>query len=390
MKRESGIAGLDYLEGEQRMKLFQEITEVYKYQKASEFIKEFRIGEGDFVFTSQSVFETYFQELRSSGAVVHFKSEYGQGEPTDLMVDALLNDFRRTDCKRVIAIGGGAVIDMAKILVLDGEAKAAEYYQRKVPVRKIRALIAVPTTCGAGAEVSNVSIAEMTALQTKLGLAGEEMYPDQAVLIPELLGKLPWHFFVTSAIDALIHAIESYVSPKSTLYTRMFAKEAMQIFLNGFRMLEEKGPDSREELFEDFLIASDLAGISFAIAGTGTVHAMSYPLSGTYHVTHGEANYQFLTAVFQAYQETNPDGGILELNTFLAEIFSCEPDMVYKEIEKLLDGLIRRTPLHEYGMKEEEIRSFAESVEKSQQRLLGQSYVKFGADDLEKIYRKLY
>lgn len=372
------------------MKLFQEITEVYKYQKASEFIKEFQIGEGDFVFTSQSVFETYFQELRSSGAVVHFKNEYGQGEPTDLMVDALLKDFRRTDCKRVIAIGGGAVIDMAKILVLDGEAKAAEYYQRKVPVRKIRTLVAVPTTCGAGAEVSNVSIAEMTALQTKLGLAGEEMYPDQAVLIPELLGKLPWHFFVTSAIDALIHAIESYVSPKSTLYTRMFAKEAMQIFLKGFRMLEEKGPDSREELFEDFLIASDLAGISFAIAGTGTVHAMSYPLSGTYHVTHGEANYQFLTAVFQAYQETDPDGGIRELNTFLADIFSCEPDMVYKEIEKLLDGLVRRTPLHEYGMKEEEIRSFAESVEKSQQRLLGQSYVKFGANDLEKIYRKLY
>ena len=131
MKRESGIAGLDYLEGEQRMKLFQEITEVYKYQKASEFIKEFQIGEGDFVFTSQSVFETYFQELRSSGAVVHFKSEYGQGEPTDLMVDALLKDFRRTDCKRVIAIGGGAVIDMAKILMLDGEAKAAEYYQRR-------------------------------------------------------------------------------------------------------------------------------------------------------------------------------------------------------------------------------------------------------------------
>lgn len=330
-----------------------------------------------------------FQELRSSGAVIHFKSEYGQEEPTDLMVDALLRDFRGADCGGVIAIGGGAVIDMAKILVLDGRAKAAEYYQRQVPVKKVRKLVAVPTTCGAGAEVSNVSIAEMTALQTKLGLAGKEIYPEQAVLIPELLGKLPWHFFVTSALDALIHAIESYVSPKSTLYTRMFAKEAMQIFLNVFRMLEKKGPDSRDALFEDFLIASDLAGISFAIAGTGTIHAMSYPLSGTYHVTHGETKYQFLTAVFQTYQETDPDGGIRELNTFLAGIFSCDQDAVYMEMEKLLDSLIRRTPLQEYGMKED-IRSFAESVEKSQQRLLGQSYVKFRADDLEKIYRKLY
>ena len=80
----------------------------------------------------------------------------------------------------------------------------------------------------------------------------------------------------------------------------------------------------------------------------------------------------------------------MELNTFLAEIFSCEPDMVYKEIEKLLDGLVRRTPLHEYGMKEEEIRSFAESVEKSQQTFTGTELCEIRADDLEKIYRKLY
>ena len=97
-----------------------------------------------------------------------------------------------------------------------------------------------------------------------------------------------------------------------------------------------------------------------------------------------------MTAVFQAYQEADPDGGIRELNQFLAGILSCGADQVYGEIEKLLGGLIQRKPLREYGMKEEEIRSFAESVEKSQQRLLGQSYVKFGADDLEKIYRKLY
>lgn len=372
------------------MKLFQEKTEVYRYEKAADFMQEFGIGEGDFVLAGKSVFEAYFQDLQRSGAVVHFKSEYGQGEPTDQMVDALLEDFRKTDCTRILAIGGGAVIDMAKILVLSGEAKAAQYYRKQVPLQKVRTLVAVPTTCGAGSEVSNVSIAEITELGTKLGLAGEEMYPDQAVLIPELLGALPWHFFVTSAIDALIHAIESYVSPRSTLYTRMFAREAMERLLRGFRSLAQKGPDSRRELFEDFLTASDLAGISFANAGTGAVHAMSYPLSGRYHVTHGEANYQFLTAVFEVYQEQNPEGGIRELNGFLGGLLSCPPEEVYQEMERLLGGLIRKTPLHAYGMKEEEIREFAKSVETSQQRLLNQSYVKFGAEDMEKIYRKLF
>ena len=372
------------------MKLFQEKTEVCQYENGEVFAKDFQIGKGDFILAGKSVFEAHFQGITNTGATVHFKSEYGSGEPTDQMVDALLADFRAAGCSRVIAIGGGAVIDMAKILVLDGEAKASEYYQKQVPIKKVRTLVAVPTTCGAGSEVSNVSIAELTELKTKLGLACEEMYPDQAVLIPELLGELPWHFFVTSAIDALIHAIESYVSPRSTRYTRMFAKEAMEILLKGFCKLAKNGPDSRKELFEDFLVASDMAGISFANAGTGAVHAMSYPLSGVYHVTHGEANYQFLTAVFQAYQEADPEGGILELNEFLSGILSCEADQVYGEIEKLLGGLIQRKPLREYGMKEEEIRSFARSVEQSQQRLLNQSYVKFGADEMEKIYRRLY
>ena len=227
-------------------------------------------------------------------------------------------------------------------------------------------------------------------MHTKLGLACDEIYADDAVLIPVLLRELPWHFFVTSAIDALIHAIESYVSPKSNLYTRMFAKKAMEMLLSGFRKLAEEGQDYREHLFEDFLVASNLAGISFGNAGTGAVHAMSYPLSGVYHVTHGEANYQFLTAVFQAYQERDPEGGIRELNTFLAGILNCDADEVYIETEKLLNRLIQRKPLREYGMKEEEIRSFAKSVEEAQQRLLNQSYVKFQAEDLEEIYRKLY
>ncbi|MBM6686057.1 4-hydroxybutyrate dehydrogenase [Faecalicatena contorta] len=372
------------------MKLFQEKPEVHQYGGAQEFVEDFQIGEGDFVLAGKSVLEAHFAGLEKTGAVIRCKSRYGQGEPTDLMVDALLADFRKTGCGRIIAIGGGAVIDMAKILVLDGDAPAADIYQRRTELNKVRSLVSVPTTCGAGSEVSSVSIAEVTELHTKLGLACDEIYPDHAVLIPELLKELPWHFFVTSAIDALIHAIESYVSPKSNLYTRMFAKQAMEMLLGGFRKLAGEGQGCRESLYEEFLVASNMAGISFANAGTGAVHAMSYPLSGVYHVTHGEANYQFLTAVFQAYQEKAPEGDIGGLNEFLAGILGCGPGRVYREIEELLGSLIQRKPLREYGMKEEEIRAFAESVEATQQRLLNQSYVKFTADEMEEIYRKLY
>ena len=77
------------------------------------------------------------------------------------------------------------------------------------------------------------------------------------------------------------------------------------------------------ELLDEFLTASNLAGIAFGNAGTGAVHAMSYPLSGVYHVTHGEANYQFLTAVFASYQRMNPDGKLKKLNQFLGGLLQA-------------------------------------------------------------------
>lgn len=371
------------------MKLFHQFPEVQSYKTALEFTNAFDITEKDFILATKTIYDKYFSELGLK-AEVRFKSTYGAGEPTDAMIDALLADFRKTDCNRIIAIGGGAVIDMAKILMLDGEATAAECYQRKVPLKRVRPLIAVPTTCGAGSESSNISIAEILELGTKLGLADNTIYPDYAVLIPTLLSELPYNFFATSAIDAFIHAIESYLSPRANLFTRMFSEKAMEMILKGFQKIVANGPEYRFELLEDFLIASDLAGIAFGNAGTGTVHAMSYPLSGTYHVTHGEANYQFLTEVFKTYQAVKPDGGIMVLNTFLGTVLGCEADVVYEEIEKLLGQVVEKKPLREYGMKPEEIDAFAISVEKSQQRLLNQSYVKFTAKEMAEIYKALY
>jgi len=371
------------------MKLFQQYPEVQKYTEPEAFVKAFEIGEGDFILASKSIYKKYFSDMNLASEV-RFKGDYGKGEPTDAMVDALLEDFRKTDCNRIIAIGGGAVIDMAKILVLDGEAKAAEYYQRKVPLKKVRSLIAVPTTCGAGSESSNISIAEILEMGTKFGLADNTIYPDYAVLIPTLLTELPYDFFATSAIDALIHAIESYVSPRANLYTRMFSEKAMEMILSGFRAIAENGPEYRFELLDEFLTASDLAGIAFGNAGTGAVHAMSYPLSGAYHVTHGEANYQFLTEVFKHYQAGNPEGDIKVLNAFLANVMGCEADDVYVKIEELLGQIISKKPLREYGMKEEEIESFAVNVEKTQQRLMNQAYVKFDVEEMMEIYRALY
>ena len=100
--------------------------DVYKRQA-------YQIGEGDFILASRHIYETYFAPLHLK-AHVEYKSKYGAGEPTDIMIDALLADFRKAECDRIIAIGGGAVIDMAKILVLDGNASTEQYFRREVPL----------------------------------------------------------------------------------------------------------------------------------------------------------------------------------------------------------------------------------------------------------------
>lgn len=371
------------------MKLFQEKTQIHTFQEVKEFIDMYSLDEKDFILASQSIYESYFAQYNVP-AHVCFKSAYGQGEPTDAMIDALIKDFRESNCERVIAIGGGAVIDMAKLLILDGNASCEQYFLQKVEIKKVRTFIAVPTTCGAGSEVSNISIAHIESMNSKFGLAVDALYPDYAILIPSLLSKLPYSFFATSAIDAFIHAMESYVSPRANVYTRMYSKQAIEMILNGFKVISKEGKEARVNLFEEFLVASNLAGIAFGNAGTGAVHALSYPLSGVYHVTHGEANYQFFSEVFKMYQSLDPHGDLYLLNVFLSTILDCAVEDVYEQIEKLLNTIIEKKPLRNYGMQKEDIIAFSNSVEDSQQRLLNQSYVKFTNTQMQSIYAKLY
>ena len=248
---------------------------------------------------------------------------------------------------RVIAIGGGTVIDISKLFVLQGLKNVSEAFDRKISLIKEKQLVIIPTTCGTGSEVTNLSIAEIKSRHTKMGLADDTILADDAVIIPELLRGLPFKFYACSAIDALIHAIESYVSPKANPYTRIFSEAAWNIILDVFKEIAAKGQDCRFEKMGEMIMASNFAGIAFGNAGVGAVHALSYPLGGTYHVPHGEANYQFFTEVFKMYQAKNPEGSIAELNKKIGERLNCSPEEVFPELDKLLGCLIEKRPLRE-------------------------------------------
>jgi 4-hydroxybutyrate dehydrogenase len=152
-----------------------------------------------------------------------------------------------------------------------------------------------------------------------------------------------------------------------------------------------KGQKERKNVEKEVLVASNYAGIAFGNAGTAAVHALAYPLSGTYHVAHGEANYQFYSEVLKKYYDKNPKGKIKIFVEFVADILECNANVeVFEKIEELFALMVPKKRLREYGMKESEISSFAISVEKEQQRLLVNNYVFLSVEEFKDIYRTLY
>lgn len=338
--------------------------------------------------TNQYIYEPFFGALNLKCDVI-FQEKYGQGEPSDDMVEAMYKDIKGPH-KRVIAVGGGTVIDISKLFALKDVSPVLDLYDGKIPPVKDKELVLVPTTCGTGSEVTNIAILALNSRGTKKGLAVDEMYGDSAVLVPELLESLPFGVFATSSIDALVHAVESSLSPKGNQTTRMFGYKAIDMILNGYKEIATHGPEARKPLLPQFLMASNYAGIAFGNAGCAAVHAMSYPLGATYHVPHGESNYAMFTGVMKNYMEIRTDGEIATLNRFLADILGCSTENVYEELEKLLNHLIQKKPLHEYGMREEEIEEFTDSVIENQQRLLANNFVPLDRERMIKIYRELY
>lgn len=371
------------------MQLFKLKTRLSKFDTFAEFAKEFNLSKEDLVITNEFLYNPYMGGLNLPCRFI-MQEQYGLGEPSDEMMTRILSDIRLEDYTRVIAVGGGTVIDISKLFALRGISNATEAFERKIPIEKARQLVILPTTCGTGSEVTNISIAEIKSRHTKMGLADEALLADDAVLIPELLRGLPYKFFVYSSIDALIHAVESYVSPKSNPYTQIFCRAAIESIIDVFKHIAAQGPEYRMEKLGEMLIASNYAGIAFGNTGVGAVHALSYPLGGNYHVPHGEANYQFFTEVFKYYYKKKPSGTINEVNDLLARLLETDATRVYEELDNLLGKLLSKNPLHTYGMKPEDIDGFTDNVLQSQQRLLANNHVELSREEIKEIYTTLF
>lgn len=365
---------------------------IHYFDTFKDFNDEFKLGKGDILVTNEWMYKPYVEGLGIDMPVI-FQEKYGQGEPTDEMMDAMKAEMDKYDYNRIIAFGGGTIVDCCKVLACDIPDKVADLYTGKVAPKRVKELLVVPTTCGTGSEVTNVAVASLPALNLKKGIADEETFADIAILIPESLQGLPDYVFATSSIDALVHASESFLSPKASPFTEILSLKAIEMIMNGYKKIVERGGNTKEnraDLLKEFLIASNYAGIAFGNAGCAAVHAMAYAHGAAFHIAHGESNFQGFTEVFKVYNQKNPDGKIAEINKIFADILGCDVADVYDKLDEFLGQILRKKPLREYGMTEDQAVEFAKSTVANQQRLLGNNYVELSEEEIADIFRRMY
>jgi alcohol dehydrogenase class IV len=274
----------------------------------------------------------------------------------------------------IIGIGGGSPMDVAKAVAIlatnnigEEELLSSKFTKKPLPV------IAVPTTAGSGSEVTPYSLITNDAIQSKTAIVSEYIYPSVAFLDASYTEVLPRHITINTAFDALSHAVEGFLSVRSSDISSFIALESMKILGECLQFLRS-GSIISFQIRERLLYASMLAGIVIGQTGTTAVHAMGYSLTYFKNIDHGRANALLICEYLkfiQTYFEDMVCYVILALG--LKDI---------EELNSLIDGLLNEKE----KLSSEEIEKFATIAIKVKNTQF--TLKKPNQNDLEEILRK--
>lgn len=202
---------------------------------------------------------------------------------------------RRNQCDAFVAVGGGSVIDTAKVIniCLSFGGEVMDYQGLNIIERKLFPLIAVPTTAGTGAEVSFVAMVKDHGESKKLMFGSRFLAPDVAILDPMMIVSLPAKLTAATGIDAVTHDIECYVASGTySVFTDAICLESLRLL---FEFLPQATMDGENlEARGATLVASCMAGVAFTNSGVGITHALAHAVGAKYATHHGMTNAVFL------------------------------------------------------------------------------------------------
>jgi len=234
--------------------------------------------------------EPTLNELRKLSSIV----EIFQDVEADPSIKTLLKSIevgKKINATGVIGFGGGSSMDVAKLsaLILGSNENIDDVWGVSNAKGPRLPLVLVPTTAGTGSEVTPISIITVGE-EEKKGVSSEIILPDIAILDPDLTIGLPAHTTAATGIDAMVHAIEGYTSANknNNPISKMLAVEALKLLAGSIERAVFDGSDIKAR--GNMLIGAMLAGKAFANSPVAAVHALAYPIGGTFHVSHGLSN----------------------------------------------------------------------------------------------------
>lgn len=262
--------------------------------------------------------ESLFKEAGISYQVL----DYATANPSfeDLKaISKKLGDFRP---EQIVAIGGGSVIDLAKILSYAFSSSAPSVDDilnllvegKSLPVIPTIPFIASPTTAGTGSEVTPFSTIWDMVNKKKYSIATKNLHPKKALLFPELTVSLPWDITVSTGLDALSQCLESVWNKNYTHLTAAIAESGIRLIFEALPVLKQD--PSNVKARAQMLEASLLSGLCISKTRTAMAHAMSYPLTAHYGTPHGIAC-SFTLPDLWDYNLVADDGRMAHLCTVL-------------------------------------------------------------------------
>ena len=288
--------------------------------------------------------------------------------PTVSIVDEATALYTQCGATSIVALGGGSSMDVAKAVgVLANYGGSITQYEGnfKVP-GPIVPMIAIPTTAGTGSEVTASAVITDESRNYKLSVFSYELLPRYALLDPALIMTAPASIAASCGVDALIHAMEAYISTKATPFSDAMAEKAMELIGANLRRFVANRQD--EDAACAMMLGCNFAGIAFAWARLGNVHAMSHPVSGYFHVAHGVANSILLPTVLE-YNALADHGRYKKMYNYIHQGSPCienfQPQMLVDEIRKLNNELGIPARLSDVGVTADKIPAMAEDAMKS-------------------------
>ena len=331
------------------------------------------------------------KQLDETGVQYHVFTDC-KPEPSYLQVEAVVDMVQGQECDLIIGLGGGSVMDAAKLAsVLKGASYTIkDLMNDPTQAEKKVKTVMIPTTCGTGSEATCNAIVAVPEEKSKKGIVNDNMIPDYVILDAQMIAKLPKAIVAATGVDALAHVVECFTSKKATPFSDSYALEGAKLIFANIREAYNN-PDNMDAK-NKMLIGAYYGGIAITGSGTTAVHALSYPLGGKFHIAHGVSN----AILFAHVMKFNKDACAERLAVLCDAI---NPAYAEKTVEETADYVIDQiadivkvtnipTDLTQYGVTMDDL-DFLVTAGSQQQRLLVNNMKELSLDDIRNIYLKV-